>query len=104
MAYQVGRVCAVAGYDDLYCELNLLLEVHIAEEARDNGTISIYNEIIAQLVKYAVFNDYEWTYEPDTPRAATINGDTCVRSMLELKQRSQHPTIPKGKLTGFTKG
>ncbi|KAF2218601.1 hypothetical protein BDZ85DRAFT_170858, partial [Elsinoe ampelina] len=31
MKYQVGRACAVAGYLDLYNELGLLPEVHIAE-------------------------------------------------------------------------
>jgi hypothetical protein len=36
MIYSVGRACAVAGYDKLYHELNILPEVSIAEEARDN--------------------------------------------------------------------
>jgi hypothetical protein len=104
MAYQVGRVCAVAGYNELYRELNLLPETHIAEEARDNGAIAIYNAIIAHPVRYAVFNDYEMTYDPDTPRVATIDGDACVRSTLELKQRFSHPMIPKWKMTDFTRG
>ncbi|KAB5558629.1 hypothetical protein GE09DRAFT_1120101, partial [Coniochaeta sp. 2T2.1] len=38
MAYTVGRACAVAGYDNLYQELNILPEVSIAEEARDNAS------------------------------------------------------------------
>ena len=33
MKYAVGRACAVAGYLHLYRELQLLPEVHIAEEA-----------------------------------------------------------------------
>lgn len=65
--YQIGRVCAVAGYIDLYRELDLLPEVHIAEEARDNGNLDIYNVIVSQPVKYAVFNDYKRTYEPSAP-------------------------------------
>jgi hypothetical protein len=101
MAYQVGRVCAVAGYNDLFCEPNLLPETHMAEEARNNGAIAINNAIIAHPFKYAVFNDYETTYDPDTLRVATINGDTCVRSMLGLKQRFSHAMIPKWKTTGF---
>lgn len=37
MIYAVGRACAVAGYDKLYHDLDILPEVSIAEEARDNG-------------------------------------------------------------------
>jgi len=37
MRYQVGRVCAVAGYYQLYQELDLLPGVSIAEEARENS-------------------------------------------------------------------
>jgi hypothetical protein len=95
IAYQVSRVCAVAGYNDLYCELNLLPEPHIAGEARDNAAIAIYNAFIAHPVKCAVFNDHETSYDPDTRRVVTINGDTCVRSMLELKLRFSRPIIPK---------
>jgi hypothetical protein len=36
MRYQVGRACAVAGYSQLYSELNLLPDPCIAEEAREN--------------------------------------------------------------------
>ncbi|KAF9692049.1 hypothetical protein EKO04_010166 [Ascochyta lentis] len=92
MAYHIGRVCAVAAYTDLYCELNLLPEVHIAEEARDNGSRAIFDAIIDQPVKYAVFNDYERLYEPHEPKVAALNGETCVRSMLELKQRYGRPS------------
>lgn len=35
MRYLVGPACAVAGYVDLYKELDLLPEAHIAEEARE---------------------------------------------------------------------
>lgn len=37
MASQAGRACAVAGYIDLYKELDILPDVHIAEEAREFG-------------------------------------------------------------------
>jgi hypothetical protein len=97
MAYQVGRVCAVAGYFDLYRNLNLLPEVHIAEEARDNGSLAIFGSIISQPVRYAVFNDYERKYEPNAPRVAVINGDICVQSLLELKQRYQESTKESSK-------
>ncbi|KAK1855664.1 hypothetical protein CCHR01_01678 [Colletotrichum chrysophilum] len=35
MRYQVGRACAVADYNKLYDELQLLPDVSIAEEAED---------------------------------------------------------------------
>ena len=36
LRYDIARACAVAGYYDLYRELQLLPEISIAEEARDN--------------------------------------------------------------------
>jgi hypothetical protein len=91
MNYQIGRVCAIAGYTDLYHSLSLLPEVHIAEEAREACNFDIYNTITSQPAKYAVFNDYMRTYTPSTPRLSLINGDTCVRSMLDIKQRYSTP-------------
>lgn len=41
MKYQVGRVCAVAGYD-IYHELDLLSKVAIVEDARENGNMAIF--------------------------------------------------------------
>ncbi|KAL5051298.1 hypothetical protein BDW71DRAFT_202486 [Aspergillus fruticulosus] len=70
MRYQVGRACAVANYVSLYKELDLLPDVHIAEEARDNNAVEIYNLIMASGVKAGVH----------------LNGDTAVRSLLEIKQ------------------
>ncbi|KAF3045408.1 hypothetical protein E8E11_008187 [Didymella keratinophila] len=95
MNYQIGRVCAVAGYTDLYHSLGLPPEIHIAEEARDNSNLDIYNAITSQPVKYAVFNDYLRTYTPSSPKPSLINGDTCVRSMLEIKQRYCTPYAVK---------
>ncbi|KAF3034810.1 hypothetical protein E8E12_005706 [Didymella heteroderae] len=109
MNYQIGRVCAVAGYTDLYQSLSLLPEVHIAEEARDNVNFDMYTAITSQPVKYAVFNDYTRTYTPSSPRPSLINGDTCVRSMLEIKQHYSAPDAVKSNVTsryrceGFTK-
>lgn len=53
MRHEVGRACAVAGYTDLYLELQLLPDVSIAEEARDNEGKgrAIFDEIMAQPVK-----------------------------------------------------
>ena len=69
MKYQVGRACAVAGYLDLYYELELLPEVHIAEEARDNGQSAIFD---------AAMNHYTRTVDLDRPAVASLNGDTAV--------------------------
>ncbi|KAJ9160706.1 hypothetical protein NKR19_g2984 [Coniochaeta hoffmannii] len=37
MVYTVRRACAVVGYNKLYHELNILPEVSIAKEAKDNA-------------------------------------------------------------------
>jgi len=92
MKYQVGRACAVAGYFDVYCELSLLPEVHIAEEARERGSLSVYDMIMSQPVKYAVFNDYIRTINHVNPPIAALNGDTLVVSHLDLKQQFRRPT------------
>jgi len=56
LRYLVGRACAVAGYTQLYHELDLLPEVSIAEEARENGATAVFNHIMASTTKYAVLN------------------------------------------------
>ncbi|GAE00241.1 hypothetical protein AOR_1_482114 [Paecilomyces variotii No. 5] len=65
MLYHVARACAVAGYVDLYKELDPLPEVHIAEEAgyasmqnNSNGSQQIYQHILSQPVKFEIMNDY----------------------------------------------
>ncbi|KAL4884298.1 hypothetical protein BJY04DRAFT_226055 [Aspergillus karnatakaensis] len=85
LKYQVGRACAVAGYTKLYKELDLLPDVHIAEEARDNGSTEIYDLIMAD-DKYDVMNDYTRAVNTDNPPRASLNGDTAVRSSLERKK------------------
>jgi hypothetical protein len=91
MKYQVGRVCAVANYDDLYKELDILPEVGIAEEARENGSEAIYSAIVKQPVKYAVFDDYSRSLVLENPPVSLINGNTCVTALLELKQSFRPP-------------
>ncbi|KAL3432069.1 hypothetical protein BDV09DRAFT_187808 [Aspergillus tetrazonus] len=77
MRYQVGRACAVANYVGLYKELDLLPDVHIAEEARDNNAMEIYNLIMASEVKYDV-DDYTRTINLEYPKAGVyLNGDTA---------------------------
>ena len=91
MKYQVGRVCAVANYDDLYKELDILPEVGIAEEARGNGSEAIYSAIVKQPVKYAVFNDYSNSLVLENPPISLINGNTCVTALLDSKQLFKRP-------------
>jgi hypothetical protein len=86
MCSNIGRACAVAGYLHLYRELQLLPDVSIAGEARDNqkndGTI--FDEIMAQPIKYAVMDDYTRSVNLNNLRAVScLNGDTAVRSLLE---------------------
>lgn len=86
MRYQVGRACAVAGYTSLYESLQLLPDVSIAEEARDNAATgrSIFDLIMASPVKYAVMDDYERCIHVNSPRPAGLNNDTAVRSSLDV--------------------
>ncbi|KAF3797570.1 hypothetical protein GCG54_00008564 [Colletotrichum gloeosporioides] len=93
MRYQVGRACAVAGYNKLFDQLQLLLDVSIAEEAEDSNNAYIRDAIISKPVRYAVMNDYARTIDIDKARAgACLNGDTAVRSSLEKKRRHGHDT------------
>ncbi|KAL4884308.1 hypothetical protein BJY04DRAFT_215736 [Aspergillus karnatakaensis] len=88
LRYQVGRACAVGGYSSLYQELGLLPDVAIAEEARDN-TVSgqmIYDSIMEAPVRYAYMDDYNRCLRPTPMPGACLNGDTCVRSMLDNKE------------------
>jgi hypothetical protein len=93
MAYHIGRACAVAGYTDLYVDLQILPEVHIAEEARECGNKAIFDAIMANPVKYSVMNDYNRSVDIANPRCAPLNGDTAVRSSLENKQKYQEPFL-----------
>ncbi|CAG8903904.1 unnamed protein product [Penicillium egyptiacum] len=89
MLYHAARACAVAGYIDLYKELDPLPEVHVAEEAsyasveRSNkGSQEIYQRTTSQQVKFAIMNDYTRTVDINDPRVAFLNGDTAVFSSL----------------------
>ncbi|KAJ4424531.1 hypothetical protein N0V82_000855 [Gnomoniopsis sp. IMI 355080] len=89
--YHVARACAVAGYDTLYLELDILPDVSIAEEARDNssanaGSAAILYAIAGQPVCYSVMDDYSRSVNLHTPRfPAFMNGDTAVRSSLDVR-------------------
>lgn len=47
--------------------INLLPDVHIAEEARECGNLDIYQAIISQPVRYNVINDYNRSVEMEDP-------------------------------------
>lgn len=89
MRYQVGRACAVAGYARLYRELDLLPDVSIAEEARNCGgaeSEEIFEDIVGRQTRFAVMNDYTREVNFVEPRAgACLNGDTAVRSSLDIR-------------------
>ncbi|KAH8910646.1 hypothetical protein BR93DRAFT_923352 [Coniochaeta sp. PMI_546] len=91
MAYQVARACTVAGYTALYKELDILPEIHVAEEARECGNMEIYNAIMACPAKYNVMDDYTRTVNIAGAKPGFLNGDTAVCWSLNLKQRFETP-------------
>jgi hypothetical protein len=93
MAYQVARACAVAGYTDLYLELDVLPDVHVAEEARECGSTAIFSHIMAAPIRYTVMNDYTRTVDRSSAKPADLNGDTSVRWMLDVKQEFTHADV-----------
>ena len=90
LKYHVGRACAVAGYTTLYKELDILPDVHIAEEARDNGSHEIFESIMSHNKMFSIMNDYklktEDGYDPASLPPTYINGDTADRSLLGAKR------------------
>lgn len=86
LKYQVGRACAVASYTNLYKELDILPDVHIAEEARECGSTEIYESITAAPIRYDVMNDYTRTINTTNPQPGDLNGNTAVLWSLDYKQ------------------
>ncbi|KAH8667087.1 hypothetical protein BX600DRAFT_463143 [Xylariales sp. PMI_506] len=93
LRYHVGRACAVAGYVQLFRELQLLPEVSIAEEARDNqhrnsGSREIYDLIMSTPSKWVVMDDYKRSVNLQDPRPVRfgLSGDTAVYSSLQFKR------------------
>ncbi|KAL4744143.1 hypothetical protein BDV11DRAFT_210799 [Aspergillus similis] len=98
MLYQVARACAIAGYTDLYKELDILPEVHVAEEAgyaavqrNSKGSQEIYDLILSHPVKFEIMNDYTRTVDVTGRRAAFLNGDTAVYSSLTARSKYYGP-------------
>ncbi|KAL2851352.1 hypothetical protein BJX68DRAFT_266263 [Aspergillus pseudodeflectus] len=96
MRYQVGRACAAGGYTSLYHELCLLPDVGIAEEARDNleSGHAIYKAIMDATKRYSYMDDYNLCLRPQPLPGAYLNGDTCVRSILDKKQPLSEHGLP----------
>ena len=103
MRYQVARACAVAGYTELYLELeDVLPEVSVAEEAREAGSDAIFERIMAQPVRYKVMDDYFRTINTETPQISHLNGNTCVLSMIKnQKQEFSTPSDPDDEFAMF---
>lgn len=97
LRYHVGRACAVAGYIDLYRELDLLPDSCIAEEARDHAQNAnskrIFDEIMARPSRLTVMDDYACSVNLDSPAPAPygLNADTAVVSSLGWKQDFERP-------------
>jgi hypothetical protein len=85
LRYQIGRACAAGGYTSLYLELDLLPDVAIAEEARDNLASGkmIYESIITSPTRWNCMDDYNHCLHSPLRPGAYLNGDTCVRSVLD---------------------
>ncbi|VTT72589.1 unnamed protein product, partial [Fusarium fujikuroi] len=96
MRYQVGRACAVGGYVELYKELDILPDVSIAEEARDNLPVSqeIYELVMDAPILYQVMDDYNLCLFDKPQVGACLNGDTCVRSTLDERQPIHYEIFP----------
>ncbi|KAL2802564.1 hypothetical protein BJX63DRAFT_106892 [Aspergillus granulosus] len=86
LRYRVGRACAAGGYFNLYVELCLPPDVAIAEEARvSKACQAIYEAIMKAPVRYAYMDDYNRCLRSEPLAGAYLNGDTCVRSILDKK-------------------
>ncbi|KAF4340715.1 hypothetical protein FBEOM_5374 [Fusarium beomiforme] len=96
MRYQVGRACAAGGYVELYKELDLLPDVAIAEEARDNLPASKeIDELVMNAPSlYGVMDDYNLRLCDNPQAGASLNGDTCVRSTLDKRQLLEYSIFP----------
>ncbi|OJI99607.1 hypothetical protein ASPVEDRAFT_148650 [Aspergillus versicolor CBS 583.65] len=98
MVYQAARACAAAGYFDLYKELDVLPEVHVAEEAgyaaaqrNSKGSQQIYSLIISEPIKFDIMNDYTRTVDTAGRRIAFLNGDTAVFASLTIRTKHSGP-------------
>lgn len=99
LRYQVGRACAVGGYDQLYEELGLDPDVSIAEEARESrdsaGARRIFDRVMAMPTRYAIMSDYARTVSLQGARAgACLNADTGVKATLAARRKYREQFVP----------
>lgn len=96
--YEAARACAVAGYIDLYKELDPLLEVHVAEETgytsmqkSSNSSEQIYHHLLSQPVKFEIMNNYTRTVNIARRQVASLTGDTVAYSSLTARSKYYGP-------------
>ena len=103
MRYHVGRACAVAGHFGLYMELDLLPDLSIAEEARDNrqntGSRQILEGILAQPCRWIVMNDYNRCIDTRNALFAVHEFKGIVYSNLNCRRKLAHEQVFTGSLT-----
>ncbi|TGO45554.1 hypothetical protein BCON_0383g00110 [Botryotinia convoluta] len=96
--YHVGQACAVGGYIDLYRELDLLPDISIAEEARDNlglvGSKEIFDLIMCQPTYYAAMDDYTLLFLEAGSRYFNITEDLNI-SETSSAQTQSLPLAPE---------
>jgi len=84
MRYHVGRAYAIGGIHGVVSEARPPSDVAIAEEARDNGSYEIFDDIMSRPARFAIMNDYNLTVTIETPNFRPfLNGDATVRSFLD---------------------
>jgi hypothetical protein len=90
--YHAARSYSIAGYFDLYSELQVFPEVYIAAEARDaslarknKGSEAIYEQIISKHLKFEIIDNYNRTVNLKNPPPAHLNRDTAVFSDLTAR-------------------
>ncbi|ODM15461.1 hypothetical protein SI65_09064 [Aspergillus cristatus] len=92
MKYLVGGACAVAGYVNLFHELDLLPESHIVEEARDNQQWEIYEAIMKPELRYNAMDDCTRTVfdkpEIKTKFAKPPDSDAEIGDLLSFRRRA----------------
>ena len=81
----------MAGYTALYKELDIFPEVRIAEEARECGSMAIFEDIISYVRKYNVMNDYTRTINTINLQVGCFNCDTAALPSLERREEVHQP-------------
>ena len=79
LRYQIGRACAVAGYIELYEDMDLLPDASIAEEARESKHgAAIFDKVMSQPMRYAIMDDYTLSVSETPEGPAFLNRDAAT--------------------------